>query len=370
MDDIQEVLMAQAQAGVESWGEAETRLSNTTNRVRQQWVRTYREARAQNISAKDAAAEAAKVFSAAGRAEIASRKSDMEESQSDSETSHGEQSDSSVTPPYVYLPKHQREAERRRAQGDPSGKARHALDQNRKDRWARKRLRQKVGQRDCVEEVPAALEKEDVARTVTSDSESNDEVRATRSKRKSVRIESSTDASDGELEECPRQNRKGDRMASTTHHTGASSSHQQGDDGTGCKSRGNNNGQRGEASEEQDGREAAEVDEAQASRSSVGMGGRASIKQGDDGTGCKSRGNDNRNKARGRKRQIQTHLHNREGEPEGDGGSRQKGFQEHGTADAPEGGMGSLAEKVSARNQHGGTGAVHKLHGSPSSLRS
>ena len=126
----------------------------------------------------------------------------------------------------------------------------------------------------------------------------------------------------------------------------------------------------GEASEEQDGREAAEVDEAQASRSSVGMGGRASIKQGDDGTGCKSRGNDNRNKARVRKRQIQIHLHNREGEPEGDGGSRQKGFQEHGTADAPEGGMGSLAEKVSARNQHGGTGAVHKLHGSPSSLRS
>ena len=50
MDDIQEVLMAQAQAGVESWGEAETRLSNTTNRVRQQWVRTYREARAQNLS--------------------------------------------------------------------------------------------------------------------------------------------------------------------------------------------------------------------------------------------------------------------------------------------------------------------------------
>ena len=103
MDDIQEVLMAQAQAGVESWGEAETRLSNTTNRVRQQWVRTYREARAQNTSAKDAAAEAAKVFSAAGRAKLASRKSDMEESQSDSETSQGAQSDISVIPPYVYL---------------------------------------------------------------------------------------------------------------------------------------------------------------------------------------------------------------------------------------------------------------------------
>ena len=60
--DIEEVLMAQAQAGVENWEETETKLLRTTNKLRQIWTKVYKEARANGMRVTEAAKKADKIW--------------------------------------------------------------------------------------------------------------------------------------------------------------------------------------------------------------------------------------------------------------------------------------------------------------------
>ena len=54
--------MVQAQAGVESWEEAERKLLQATNRVRQLWIKEFKESRASGKRVEEAAEAAARVW--------------------------------------------------------------------------------------------------------------------------------------------------------------------------------------------------------------------------------------------------------------------------------------------------------------------
>ena len=147
-NDAEEVLMAQAKAGVQGWEETEHRLHNTTCKKRQQWVKEYREQRNNGSSPQMAADKAAEWLrgerdrggQAAGAAQSRLR---QDQSSADESGDQSNQSDSSAG--YQYLPKVQRADFRDQAWAN--NQVRQALDDAREEREERRKKKQEKQRR-------------------------------------------------------------------------------------------------------------------------------------------------------------------------------------------------------------------------------